>query len=90
MITYTYEFFYYVSFRFVFISVLHVANFKYVKPGYLPSVQNKRIYFNINTGLELYCLQLAVNLSFAFNRKKKNSLNAFLQLHGRNNKTSGV
>jgi len=58
-------------FRVVSISVLHVANFKYVKPRNLPSVQNKRIYFNINTGLELYCLQLAANLSWAFNRKKQ-------------------
>ena len=71
MITYTHEFHYYVFFPVFFISVLHVANFKYVKPGYLPSLQNKRIYFNINTGLELYCLQLAANVSFAFNKKKK-------------------
>jgi hypothetical protein len=29
------------------------------------------MYFNINTWLELYCLKLAVNLSFAFNKKKE-------------------
>jgi len=61
-------------FQVFFISVLHVANFKYVKPGYLPNLQNKRIYFNINTGLERYCLQLAANVSFAFNRKEKKTV----------------